>query len=342
MNIFIKDVHFRKILVNKYEVDFYGLNSADELLGKTDFEIMEYESAVRCHQEDSFVMTTREKILEKENIVVKNNGEVISFLTSKIPLTDDANEVIGLVGFSLDMSKLKQKEEELKKLIDVTSLQNKKLIDFAHIVSHNLRSHTANFSMLLDFLVHEKDEDEKTKIIKMLTNSSDSLLETLDNLNEVVAINTNVNQEKKRVRLKERVESIEGSLQAFLVNNNALIINQIPQKVTVNVVPDYLDSILMNFFTNAVKYSLPERRPVIVLTTESKDGYTILEIADNGSGIDLNKYGDKLFGMYKTFHERKDSRGIGLYITKNQIEAMNGKVEAESIVGKGSTFKNIF
>ncbi|MFH6604775.1 PAS domain S-box protein [Maribacter algicola] len=342
LNVYIKDTESRKILVNKSEADYVGLGSRQELLGKNDFDVYDHKTAKIGRNEDLWVMKNRKSIMSKEDLCIKKDGTETIFSVSKIPYIDENNEIAGIIGMSIDITDIKQKERELKDLINVTSLQNKKLIDFAHIVSHNLRSHTANFSMLLDFLTHEKNEDEKSKIMKMLTDSSDSLLETLDNLNEVVAINTNVNQEKKKVALKEKVEQVESDLQAFLTNNNALIINQIPQKLVIKVVPDYLESILMNFITNSVKYSNPERRPVIVLTTENKNGYTVLSIADNGSGIDLKKYGDKLFGMYKTFHDHKDSRGIGLYISKNQIEAMNGKVEVESAVGKGTTFKIYF
>jgi signal transduction histidine kinase len=62
-------------------------------------------------------------------------------------------------------------------------------------------------------------------------------------------------------------------------------------------------------------------------------------VEDNGLGIDLDKHGDKLFGMYKTFHTHKDSRGLGLFLTKNQVESMGGKIEVESALGQGSTFK---
>ena len=55
-------------------------------------------------------------------------------------------------------------------------------------------------------------------------------------------------------------------------------------------------------------------------------------------GIDMEKYGDKLFQMYKTFHSNKDAIGIGLFITKNQIESLGGKVEVDSQVGVGSEF----
>ncbi|MDA9089911.1 ATP-binding protein, partial [Maribacter arcticus] len=86
----------------------------------------------------------------------------------------------------------------------------------------------------------------------------------------------------------------------------------------------------------------PNRKPIITLSAVKKNNYSILTIADNGLGIDLEKYGKKLFGMYKTFHEHKDAKGIGLYITKNQIDAMNGKVEVTSKVGEGTEFKIFF
>jgi signal transduction histidine kinase len=64
-----------------------------------------------------------------------------------------------------------------------------------------------------------------------------------------------------------------------------------------------------------------------------------LEISDNGRGIDLNQYGDKMFGMYKTFHSNPDAKGIGLFITKNQVETMGGSISVTSTVNIGTTFK---
>ena len=176
----------------------------------------------------------------------------------------------------------------------------------------------------------------------MLTHASDNLLETLENLNEVVAINTNINLERKPIRLNQRIVSVKRNLKEFLVNNNAKIINAISEHTAIKVIPSYIDSILMNFITNAVKYKHPDRPPLITLSAISENGFIVLSIEDNGLGIDLKKYGEKLFGMYKTFHDHSDSRGIGLYITKNQIEAMNGKVTVASEVGVGTTFKIYF
>ncbi|MET7030755.1 PAS domain-containing sensor histidine kinase [Sediminicola luteus] len=338
LNVYIKDLESRKILVNQSECDYLGVKNPKELLGKSDFDLYDKKIAQISRNEDLKVLTSLKPIIGKETVNITKDGKATYFLTSKIPLKGLDGKANALVGFSLDISKLKQKEEELRDLINVTSLQNKKLINFAHIVSHNLRSHTANFSMLLDFLINEKDEEEKLKIVNMLTDASDNLLETLDNLNEVVAINTNVNLGKIPNHLNSKIEAVQQNLLAFLRNNNAKIINNIPDDIHIKAIPAYLDSILMNFMTNAVKYKDPNRDPIITLSIKRSQDYTVLSIADNGLGIDLKKYGGKLFGMYKTFHSNTDARGIGLYITKNQVEAMNGKIITTSEVGKGTTF----
>ncbi len=342
INVYIKDLQSRKVLVNRSECDYLGISDPNEILGKSDFDLYDKEIAQISREEDLSVLNSLVPILGKETLSVKQDGTATNFLTSKIPLTGTDGKAYGLLGISLDISHLKRQESELRNLINVTSLQNKKLVNFAHIVSHNLRSHTANFSMLLDFLVNETEEEEKSKIIGMLTTASENLLETLDNLNEVVSISTNVGEEKKPVNLYEKIGSVSQSLAAFLKNYHAKIVNNVPESTRIMVVPAYLESILMNFITNAVKYRDPNRKPRIILSCSRNDKYTILSIKDNGLGIDLDKHGEKLFGMYKTFHENSEARGIGLYITKNQIEAMDGKITVDSKVGQGTTFNIYF
>ena len=342
LNVYVKDTQSRKILVNQAECDYIGVDSAEELLGKSDFDLFDKKVAQISRDEDLKVMNTMEPILGRETINIKKDGTITSFLTSKIPLKAADGKITGLVGISLDISDLKKKEEELKNLIDVTSHQNKKLVNFAHIVSHNLRSHTANFSMLLEFLVSEKDEEEKQNLVNMLVKASDHLLETLNNLNEVVVINSNVNLKKKNIFLNKEIKSVEKNLGVFFKNNKAKIINTIEDDVKINIIPAYLDSMLMNLFTNAIMYKSPDRDPIITLSSSRENGYTILSIKDNGLGLDLKKYGDKLFGMYKTFHDNADAKGIGLFLTKNHIEAMGGKITTTSEVGKGTTFNLYF
>lgn len=342
LNVFVKDKESRKLLVNKSECEYLGVKDRSSLIGKTDFDIFDEHVAQISRDEDVEVMKTLKPMIGRETVNIKKDGTATTFLTSKIPLLDTNGDAYGIIGLSMDITSLKEKENQLRDLINVTAIQNKKLINFAHIVSHNLRSHTSNFSMLLKFLVDEKDQKEKQRIIEMLTNASDNLMVTLDDLNQVVDINTNVGIEKKSLSLNGQLVKVQQNLSAFLEDNNAKIENKVSDKIKVKVVPSYLDSILLNLITNAVKYKHPQRKPQIKISVTKQKNFTILSVADNGLGIDMEKHGEKLFGMYKTFHNNKDSRGIGLYITKNQIEAMDGKIKVESQVNKGTTFKVYF
>ncbi len=341
LNVYIKDLESKKVLINKSEMNYYNITNEEALLGSTDYDLLTKESADMKREDDLKVMRTLEPILGKETENIKLDGTKTFFHSSKIPLINADGNAYGLVGINMDITELKKKEEDMKALIKVTTLQNEKLLNFAHIVSHNLRSHTANFSMLLDFLQTEKEETEKDNLIKMLTTASDNLLETINNLNEVVDINTQSSLKKVSVNLNKKIEIARQNLTAMLSNNNVKIENNISDTTLIKVVPAYFESILINFFSNALKYQSPDRPLVIKLNAQHEDGYTVLSFEDNGLGIDLKKHGSKLFGMYKTFHENKEARGIGLYIVKNQVEAMKGKISVESTVDVGTKF-NIF
>ena len=175
LNVYIKDLESRKILINQAEIDYCEVESEDDILGKDDFAIFDKKTAQRSRKDDLSVMRDLVPILSREMQHKRKNGATTTFLTSKIPLLDSDGHTYGLVGISMDISDRKKKEVELQKLIDVTSSQNEKLLNFAHIVSHNLRSHGANFSMLLDFLLTENSVNEREKMTLMLKKASNHL-----------------------------------------------------------------------------------------------------------------------------------------------------------------------
>lgn len=230
-------------------------------------------------------------------------------------------------------------EKKLKNTISASREKNDQLLNFAHMVSHNLKTHATNFSLLLNFLNDEKGLTQRNKYMTMLFNASDNLSETIKGLREIVAVKSNVNNEKKSLNLNESVFVVEQNVAGLLKQTNGKIINEISDDTTIKALPAYLNSILTNCITNSIKYRCEEKKPIIILSVQEDKNYTTLSVEDNGLGIDLKKYGDQLFGLYKTFHRNKESRGIGLYITKNQMEAMNGKITVESTPGQGSIFR---
>lgn len=222
------------------------------------------------------------------------------------------------------------------------SEQNSRLLNFAHIVSHNLRSHAGNFTMLLDLVDDIQDSGEREETLQHLRTISNDLTQTIEHLNELVNIHTEIKIARENLNLYEFFQRTLNVLSEKINKHDVKIISLIPDDVQINYNPAYLESILLNFTTNAIKYSHPDRRLEITYQLTYEKGKKVLTISDNGLGIDLEKYKDSLFGMYKTFHQHPDSRGIGLFITKNQVEAMGGKIEVKSKVGEGTAFKIYF
>jgi signal transduction histidine kinase len=196
--------------------------------------------------------------------------------------------------------------------------------------------------MLLQIIEMEGGKLCETDSFGHLKSTSIALADTIEHLKELVNIQTGLVHKAENLNLKTYLKQVLVVLREEIQRNKVKINNLIPDDVTVAFNPAYLESILLNFTTNAIRYASPERTPEITYTYNSSNGVRSLEIKDNGLGINIEKYGERLFGMYKTFHKNPESRGIGLFITKNQIEAMGGMVEIESEEGKGTIFKIIF
>ena len=128
------------------------------------------------------------------------------------------------------------------------------------------------------------------------------------------------------------------ALESNIESTHAKIEYDFSKAPEVNYIPAYLESILQNLLTNALKYRDPARTPVIKCSTEKDGNHIYLYFEDNGLGIDMERYGDSVFGMYKTFHNHPEAKGIGLFITRNQIEALGGSISLESKVNEGTKF----
>ncbi len=269
-------------------------------------------------------------------------GHIVYVLLTVTAVKKINGDLSHFISQIVDLSSRIEAEKKLTKLLDVSSEQNNSLMNFAHIVSHNLRSHSSNLSMLTGFLEKEKSETERQNIFGMLKQASNSLNETVHHLNEVVHVKASAHEKMRNINLYETLKGVEQNICVLLKEKEATCKIAIPKKQTLRAIPAYLDSILLNLFTNSLKYSHPDRPPLIQINSEELEDKILVTFKDNGLGIDLKKHGTKLFGMYKTFHRNKDAKGIGLFITKNQIEAMNGSIEVESTVDVGTTFKLFF
>ncbi len=317
-----------------------GADNLEQVLGKNLIEVIDLPYREKFKQLVDAVFKGENRMMEYKITGLKGVHRWLE--TNAVPMRNKEGKISSLLAITRDVSERKIAEQKVHELMLETIDKNNRLQNFAHIVSHNIRSHAANFSGLLDIIKTAESEEEKQLYYEYLTSSSVKLSETIDNLNEIITIQTASNLPLEQLDLYNEVEKTIQSQRLNIVNYNIQVDNMLQKDVTVNAVPAYLDSIVLNLITNAIKYRSSDKTPHIKVSCLVDDKFTQLIIEDNGIGIDLGKNGNKLFGMYKTFNGNSDAKGIGLFITKNQIEALNGKIEVTSQLGVGTTFKVYF
>lgn len=242
----------------------------------------------------------------------------------------------------VDITKQKALLWEMNTLSEIAKNQNEKLLNFAHIATHDIRSHIGNLGMITDFMEEEIEGIRQDENFRMLRESLSQLESTISNLNEVRRDDFCLHGNLKSKNLSAFVENAIYNTIAIARNEDCRIINEVDDEVYVMGVAVYLDSIILNFLTNAIKYRSRERKSFVRLRTEIQDNFVVLEIEDNGLGINLNIHQNDLFQFRKTFHKLPDSKGVGLFITKNHIDSMGGHIEVESEVSVGSRFRIYF
>ncbi len=230
------------------------------------------------------------------------------------------------------------KEAEINNLLELSQKQNDRLLNFAHIVSHNLRNHSANISMLIELYNDEKDTSEKRVYWDMLSKASRLMNSTIEELNKVIKVNARAEEGIKAVSIHNIVDNVKNILQQQISETGADVQKNIPENISILAVPAYIESIFLNLISNAIRYRMPDRPLSVHIDYHKTPQQHIIKVKDNGVGIDLDKHGSSIFGMYKTFHDNEEAIGLGLFMTKNQIDAMGGSITVESAVHQGSTF----
>jgi signal transduction histidine kinase len=266
----------------------------------------------------------------------KNN--LIWVKAKGLPVIDDFGKCLKIRGVFQDIDGIKKSGLGLQSSIDLLDNQNKRLQNFAYIVSHNLRSHTGNLQFMVNLHEESQSESDRAEVFAHIKSISSSLKTTIEHLNDIVKIHTDGEKERKTVEFEQVFKNVILALQNNISDMGAEISYDFTQCPEVSYIPAYLESILQNLLTNALKYRHTDRPPVIHCRTIKEDEHVYMTFEDNGAGIDMEQHGDKIFGMYKTFHQNPDSKGIGLFITRNQVESLGGSIKIDSTVDVGTKF----
>jgi light-regulated signal transduction histidine kinase (bacteriophytochrome) len=226
--------------------------------------------------------------------------------------------------FLHDISLRLQAEQQEKQLNQELNRQNQQLPQFGYITSHTLRGPVATFLGLLNVL--DKDNlgsPSNPGIIGYLADTATGLDGIIYDLVKVLDYQKNYQATYETVVLTD-VQALPAPAAEAV---NAHIVADLDGAAQIWSVRDYIQSIFHNLLSNAIKYRSPIREPLVRITARSEDGWVVFTFADNGLGIDLQQHGHQLFGMYIRFHFHTEGKGLGVYLVKTQVEALNGKID---------------
>ena len=216
--------------------------------------------------------------------------------------------------------------------------RNNDIEQFSYIVSHNLRAPLANILGFAELLKYENTyPEEHADVTNGIFAAASKLDEVVKDLNDILQVRSQILENKETVSFQDTVRSVSLSINNIIKEQNISIKTNfaIDKMVTVR---SYLYSIFYNLIYNSIKYQNPEQKTLIEITSKKNSTGLQLIFRDNGLGIDLAKNGEKLFGLYKRFHLNTQSKGMGLFMVKTQVETLGGKISVNSTVNKGTEF----
>lgn len=315
---------------------------SSEVLGKSP-TIFKGPNSDKIAYEKLYHAIKDKKECQIETISYRKSKEEFWVNFSMIPIYDSENEISHWVSIQRDISEDKKLEVEKEQLIRELTQNNKDLQQFSYITSHNLRAPLSNLTGLLNLIEDIPIENSELKeIINGFNKSTHLLNETINDLVKVIIIKDSPSIQKEDLLLRDIFENVFIQLDFLISSQKPIIKIDFEKAAYLNINKAYLESILLNLMTNAIKYKSEKRKLIITVTSNKVGDDLVLVFKDNGIGIDLDRNRDKVFGLYQRFHNMPDGKGLGLYLVKSQVEAMGGTINIDSKVEIGTTFTLTF
>lgn len=298
------------------------------------------------HPEDqNLTAKYRHKILEGkpllnfENRYIKNSGDVIWFSWTSIPKRDQ--ELVYAI--AKDITHQKVHNQHRNELLSNLTRENGHLKKLNYTTSHDLRTPISGLLGVFELIELDNIKDPQTRsLIELLEISTADLKKTLDVYIDGFQQNKSLIAELEEVHIPTYLNVVQKSIKKLLDDADTVVQTDFSGFETILFNPDFMKSILLNLLSNSIKYAHPDRNPVINVKTLLENGLKQLIFSDNGIGFDSSRNKGKIFGLYQTFHDKYDSKGIGLYLVHSHVTELGGSIAAESTVDEGTTFTITF
>jgi signal transduction histidine kinase len=305
-------------------------------------EISKKNRELQIQQEE--IAAQNEEIKSQNEQLIKQQDQILAqrdILTLQNKKLENAHKIIlahkDEIKIKNDLLEI-EVERKTKELV----IYNQQLEQFAFLSAHNLRAPVARILGLGKILDYAIDTNEANSIIKMIIGETTGLDSVVKDLNILLEIQSNINSQVTEINFNKELDFIKSNLEKEIAECDCEILEFLDDAPIVVSVKSYIDSILYNLVSNAIKYRSPARKLTIRIKTSKANDSVCLEVQDNGIGIDLMKHGQDVFSLYKRFHAQSEGKGLGLHLVKMQALALGGYVDVTSSPGVGSTFKVYF
>jgi len=274
------------------------------------------------------------RVLVKET---NHKQEEVANLWDFIGLKNSENELSEVLCLGYDVTELEENRVQVQLLADYTAFQNKKLLEYNSIVSHDIRSHVANAVGLISLMDLISDKDEQQNYFRLLKKEIKKTDRTIIALNRLTSKTSVFESGKEPVSLYHLIEQVFELLRKTKPHARFTAVNNTPLDLIIFSIREYLENVFLNVFANSLKLVSPERELQIeIAAVQITNSMLQIKIEDNGIGIDMQQYGDEIFKIQRPLKDTQYGNGIGLYLVKKQIEALGGRVDIQSEDGKGT------
>ncbi|ELR72027.1 diguanylate cyclase [Fulvivirga imtechensis AK7] len=280
-------------------------------------------------------LTESVPLLNFENRYITKSGEIVWLAWTAYPV--HSQQLIFAI--AKNVTHKKREEEKRNSLLANLSQANRDLKQLTYTTSHDLRSPVNNLLAIISLIDISRVKDQKTvELLEILKLSGSKLQQTLNSYVDVLSEKHRLHAAMEEVSFAEILQGVLDDIGTLIRSSNTTIHADFSGWETVMFNRAYLESIFLNLITNAIKYSVPGRPPVVSIYSTQEGSKKQLIVADNGQGFDLEKVKDKIFGLGQKFHQHSDSKGIGLYLVHSHVTDMGGQIHVESRVNEGTKF----
>jgi PAS domain S-box-containing protein len=245
-----------------------------------------------------------------------------------------------LDGSFRNITEQKLAEKERSNMVSDIIQRNKDLEQFAYIISHNVRAPVANVIGITDLMnISDLNPHEKEEMMQAISLNVNKLDHVIKDLNSILQVKREMSEKKEPVKFSQLLKDVEVSILNLITNENVSIESDFSAIDEIFTLKSYLYSIFFNLISNSIKYKKHGSNAKIEVYSLLSGENVVLIFKDDGLGIDLSKYHDQVFGLYKRFHPETEGKGIGLFMVKTQVEILGGKISVNSQPNKGTEFR---